>query len=236
MSLGADLIGGTGRYDQPFDYRLEPDEEITAPIELSLQDFCAMLYRAKKVRLLGSIQHKQETVDEEADPPEITYSTVTTEIDVELQRTTEDLMAYAQNERELLKSETFLVFYDDDGNSFALVSRPYLIDGDFVNAAGVYVLSVDDQPENVEPKQVGFGIPYSGDFYSFTADLEILGTTYGFDCKSFLFGIPADDPDLYVISAELTVSVTEWFPYATKNGSAAWNTSTGAPANGGPGA
>lgn len=35
---------------------------------------------------------------------------------------------------------------------------------------------------------------------------------------------------------EFSLTATEWFPYATRSGAAAWNTSTGAPANGGPGA
>lgn len=39
-----------------------------------------------------------------------------------------------------------------------------------------------------------------------------------------------------ITAASLTVTATEWFPYKTTAGAAAWNTSTGAAANGGPGA
>lgn len=37
-------------------------------------------------------------------------------------------------------------------------------------------------------------------------------------------------------SATCVITATEWFPYATTTGAAAWDTTTGAPANGGPGA
>jgi hypothetical protein len=39
-----------------------------------------------------------------------------------------------------------------------------------------------------------------------------------------------------VTSATCTVAVEEWFPYKTTTGAAAWNTTTGAAANGGPAA
>lgn len=42
--------------------------------------------------------------------------------------------------------------------------------------------------------------------------------------------------DWEVISADLTLTATEWFPFATTAAAAAFNTTTGAPANGGPGA
>lgn len=39
-----------------------------------------------------------------------------------------------------------------------------------------------------------------------------------------------------VSAASLTIEATEWWPYKTTAGADAWNTTTGAPANGGPGA
>ena len=39
-----------------------------------------------------------------------------------------------------------------------------------------------------------------------------------------------------VTSASCTIAVTEWFPYKTTTGAAAWNTTTGAASNGGPAA
>lgn len=41
--------------------------------------------------------------------------------------------------------------------------------------------------------------------------------------------------DVVITSATAAIEVTEWFPYATKAGLDAWDTATGAPANGGPG-
>lgn len=59
-----------------------------------------------------------------------------------------------------------------------------------------------------------------------------------------LQGTPVDFPlEVYAIDSavELTghaasIEITEWFPYATTAGAAAWNTTTGSPSNGGPGA
>lgn len=39
-----------------------------------------------------------------------------------------------------------------------------------------------------------------------------------------------------ISAATVTVEITEWFPYKTTAGAPAWNTSTGEPVNGGPGA
>lgn len=42
--------------------------------------------------------------------------------------------------------------------------------------------------------------------------------------------------EVTISGVSIALTVVEWFPYATKAGDPAWNTTTGAPANGGPGA
>lgn len=104
----------------------------------------------------------------------------------------------------------------------------------------------------------------NGNFYlnggfDFTATADVGGTpftyfisSYGnfsldyvqvFDADLILFagtfpikvGVPYSIGDTFVAS-HLTLTASKWHPFATTTGSDAWNTTTGAPANGGPGA
>lgn len=71
--------------------------------------------------------------------------------------------------------------------------------------------------------------PNSGSYEEFTADLILHSGTY----QITAVGVSAGEQ---MRNLSLTVTATGWFPFATTTGLDAWNTTTGAPANGGPGA
>jgi hypothetical protein len=72
----------------------------------------------------------------------------------------------------------------------------------------------------------------ASDTLEFDADLVLASSPTPIPIKAWAAGL-AGYP---TISASLTITATEWFPYQTSAGDPAWNTATGAPANGGPGA
>ena len=76
----------------------------------------------------------------------------------------------------------------------------------------------------------GNGIMTSGGYLLQDADLVLASGTFPIKCGFEAFG-SAD-----VTSASLTITASEWFPYKTTVGDPAWDTATGAPINGGPGA
>lgn len=68
----------------------------------------------------------------------------------------------------------------------------------------------------------------SGLFEEFTADLVLA-------CGSFPISMTAESGDGQPTASSLTITATEWFPFADTAGSPAWDTATGASANLGPG-
>lgn len=65
---------------------------------------------------------------------------------------------------------------------------------------------------------------------NFTGSITLLGTPVDFPMETFFTS------GVYSVeSASATIAPSAFYPYATTAGAAAWNTSTGAPANGGPG-
>jgi hypothetical protein len=66
----------------------------------------------------------------------------------------------------------------------------------------------------------------------FTGTLEVLGASISIPMIAKANSVGTVSVD----AAAFAVTVEEWYPYATTAGAAAWNTTTGAPANGGPGA
>lgn len=74
--------------------------------------------------------------------------------------------------------------------------------------------------------------PYDPFYYQIPASLILSSGTHPFtvrvDPSQFAIESPTDE--VYTITA------TEWYPYATSTGDPAWDTATGLPINGGPGA
>ena len=70
----------------------------------------------------------------------------------------------------------------------------------------------------------------------FTGSLVIGGTTVDLRMVATAVGNSEVGVVTAVDSASFEITVEEWRPYATSTGAAAWDTTTGAPANGGPGA
>jgi len=66
----------------------------------------------------------------------------------------------------------------------------------------------------------------TGGWLLFDASLVLACGTFPIKCAAEATGA--------VSAASLVLTASEWFPYADKAGADAWNTATGAPANGGP--
>jgi hypothetical protein len=71
--------------------------------------------------------------------------------------------------------------------------------------------------------------------FDFAGSLDILGNSLVLGMKVTPESESAGS-NIAITSAAFAVTVEEWRPYATSSGDPAWNTTTGAPANGGPGA
>ena len=71
--------------------------------------------------------------------------------------------------------------------------------------------------------------PGNGTYEEFNADLVLYSGTYSITALSLSAGEP-------MRNGAMTITATEWFPYKTTTGDDAWNTTTGAAANGGPAA
>jgi len=65
---------------------------------------------------------------------------------------------------------------------------------------------------------------------------ELIDASIVLSSGTFPVAVIAESAGGQPTSSSLTLTATEWFPFATTAGAAAWDTTTGAPANGGPGA
>jgi hypothetical protein len=79
----------------------------------------------------------------------------------------------------------------------------------------------DDHEASVGSSDFG-GFPFTVDLVLSSGTVALSGT--------------AQAPVGVISAASCAITATEWLPYATTTGAAAWNTATGAGANGGPGA
>jgi hypothetical protein len=226
----AQVVFDHARVDAPRLYQIEPlpEENISGP--WAAKDIAALLYRAKKLRLRATINHKEEINPYPEEPPYL--QSVTTSIDIELVRMRDaGFDVPVENEIELLQNYTYNYYQDQDGNGVTFASRPYLDDGQWYLAASVYALS---EEKTTAPSKVLIA-QESSSGYPISANFEILGTNYEIPAKVILLET-GGDPEIVVEDASCSIEVTEWWTYATKSGAPAWNATTGAPANGGPGA
>jgi hypothetical protein len=104
----------------------------------------------------------------------------------------------------------------------------------FVDEDGNYWLSGFAQFSAGSGSPGSFAIQTTQSFASGTLLLDI---TLELQSGSYAIkGIGQTNSGTTVNSASMTITASEWHPYETTAGVAAWNTETGAPVNGGPGA
>lgn len=117
------------------------------------------------------------------------------------------------------------IYIDDDGNYWL---------------HGIFSLEVGDDPailafEVTSGDAVTYpsGAPLPPEWVATACEVPLVLKCGTFNLKASIAHVP---PNEAFISTDLTLTASKWHPFKTKAGSDAWETDTGAPANGGPGA
>jgi len=192
-----------------------------------------LMYRVRKLRYQGSAE-----VDDG-----ITQEQLTIDLTTDYPGGTDELALWAALHYNLADVESLEAFAsNDDGFAYARAISTSLGQQNMHPEAEVF------QDENGDywlsgllGCQIGFDIftfpsvvlstnDDGGTFQTFTALLKLQTGDYNLSAIATTLSAPdINDP-------ALTITATEWFPYKTTAGLAAWDTATGAIANGGPGA
>lgn len=197
-------------------------EKLAGPFTMA--QLVELIFRVRKVRIVGEISHDRYI---EPPPEEEPFTEAsTTEVDIVLPRrnTSEiDTAEIADEVEMLIQSTVGLQFFDmptsaSFGGFLSSIQKDetggYWLD---LNVAG-------SDETGVASFTSGFG---GEEDFIIDAMLTIGGAAVAIPTRVIGFNVTA---------ATCAVTIEEWWPYATSAGAAAWNTTTGAPVNGGPGA
>lgn len=206
---------------------------------MSLVAVCELVYRVKaiKVEVNTSITTETDPINFIFDE-EVVYDSAITEITIFKENAYGDDSSFVSGS---------LMSYEDTDNSATVLPVRTL------ETTGPNGETLHETLHNAEVYDTEDGNFYlSGGFVArLVADFAVMDagntdtggtpeyTTASLILKAGTFTLPVIFTTIYgtgIVSSNLTMTATKWFPYATAEGDPAWDTATGLPINGGPGA
>lgn len=202
---------------------------------MPLEAFGELLLRVKKLQVFYSITHSPGTIDEYTNTETYTMDRV---VSIDGSYVTVDersiIRYFAKRASEMWPSRPpfigtpDVIIFRDPVSGRALTLAPGLTDGFWKDESGASWLDlIGTIAEWGMLEFLTFGGDFPSGYSAIPAALELSAETYS---------ITASINSSVAHTGMVTLTATEWFPYATTTGDPAWDTATGLPINGGPGA
>lgn len=195
----------------------------------TLAQVMELMWRVKKLTIEADI-----TSSDGADPPELTTETISVTVERSKSGTTLDAIT---NESELaaMNLEFGTIAFHDGVGAVAYFEFP--LGGQKIDGNNLVGKDENDLWWTLYcgcyAQGANTGIASERDIYGgtiFTTSLVLASGTVPLRMSAY------EQLGDEVTAVTASITAVEWFPYATRAGADAWNTATGAAANGGPGA